>query len=118
MGEEDYADLLESGAEQGNSSLGSCLVRKFWTDKSFNIKTFMNTIRRVWNLKKEVDINELGKKLFFNFRLRKINKEFLTTNLRILISIFLYLKKYQGMNNPHLLNFYTFPFELRLMTYC
>lgn len=37
-------------------------------DKSFNVKAFTNTIKGVWNTKKTMEINKLGKKNFiFHF---------------------------------------------------
>lgn len=62
--QEDWVNLPRSGKNQGNQILDGCLVEKLWKDKSFNIRPFMNTIRGIWNPRKGVEINELGKKLF------------------------------------------------------
>lgn len=62
---EEFMVLLEKRDDNERSAISSCLMGKFWANKSFNTRTFMSTIKGVWSLRKVVDINELGKKFVY-----------------------------------------------------
>lgn len=70
--EEEAEVLPDFDDEEATKVVSNCLVGKFWMDKSFNIKAFMNTIRGMWGFHKGVEIKELGKNLFiFQFTLKR-----------------------------------------------
>lgn len=52
------------------------LVGKLWTIRSFNVNAIISTVKMVWNVKKGLEINELGQILFiFRFTSKK-DKQF------------------------------------------
>lgn len=75
--DEEIVELLKNKNNEEEQRVESVLVSKLWTDNSFNISAFMSTIKRVWNARKGVEFNELGKNLFlFHFHLRNIGYVF------------------------------------------
>lgn len=47
-----FVILPKRESENESYNMVGCLVGKLWTDKSFNIYAFMNTIREIWNSRK------------------------------------------------------------------
>lgn len=44
ISQEDWVNLPGGDEDQGSQILEVCLVGKPWTEKNFNVRTFMNTI--------------------------------------------------------------------------
>lgn len=55
-------ELLENKDNKDEQQVKSVLDGKLWTDKSFNMRAFMTTIKRVWNSRKGVEDMQMGKK--------------------------------------------------------
>lgn len=63
MKQEDDEEIVELPKNKNNEEeqwVELILVGKLWTDKSFNTRVSMATIKEVWNLRKWVEINKLG----------------------------------------------------------
>lgn len=61
---DEIVELLQNKGSEDDQTARSILVGKLWTNKRFNTKAFMVTIKRVWNTKKGVEITEFEKKPF------------------------------------------------------
>lgn len=61
----DFIGLPIDDKEQKSKEVAVCLVSKLWTNRSFNIRAFLNTIWGVWSPRKVVEIHELGEKSLY-----------------------------------------------------
>lgn len=66
-------EVIETGHVQSDEvpdRFQFCLIASLWTESSFNVGAFRNTLGLIWKLRCGVQIKEIGKKIFSSFNLR------------------------------------------------
>lgn len=124
MEKEKFGKLLEE-EEEGlevddviggvDESFNRTLVGKLWTDTSYNVRAFKQTMIQAWRLKNSVDIQDLSKNLYmFKFSSKRDAEFILQTGPWSFDRNLLILDKISGTEQPSELDLHIVPFWVRI----